>query len=979
MTRGTAPEPREPGQRRGRRLPRTPPAAGPVPPRSSVPPGTPVPPGDAARGGRAVPPRSPRPESPRAADQARRFDAGAAAAVDSPDGSLDGSAPPRRPMLRRAATPRAVPPPAPMGRKDPSFPPATSAAAAAAAAAAAGTSTTAAPGTPGGAGATGSPGSSAGSGGYAGSSTPGSAARPGSGGSGSGGPGSGASGSGSSSAGGSGAMRSGGARSGGTGRAAGSAGSAASRSQRPEASEAPVRRAGGSGGTSAPPPSRRPTSAGPRRPGRPSALAPRTPAASPPPAGPASGGSFGEPTPGMGPGPFDAPTGLHPADAFHAPDAFRSPETTGAPGAPDPRHPSDAQGPYDRSEPLAPGEAAGSPAPAWPSQGYGQADVPLVDPSPGGLPMELGGLPMESRSPSGDQPGSGSYYDPWAPHPAPDAGNDESTGAPVWGAVDAWQEAGEPVSLGEPAQPGEAAPPGDPTSGSGPAERTRRGAAAGETETETETEDSAAAGSPSTGGAPPADEAASTDAAWAGHGVAAPERTSDVLPRPSTELVPAGHLPRPGTGADRAPALTDQGPGQGLWPWQEPWADLDDLEPWEEIPLRITLSDRAAVALPGSWRIAVTSLFPYSGTTTLAGVVGLTLAGVRAEPVLAIDLYPGAATPGFVPPTSSESAEIDESRGDNLVARVGSRGTTTVADIARRRRSAAKATPDELRSLVGARRSGSVFDLDVLPVDRPVGDEETTNALVPVDEPITPAMLRSALGALGYAYPLILIDAPATAPLTPEAIRAADVILLVTLATASDLEATLADLRDPQGSLAEVGVSARERTPSGQGPGHPPHERTGPAVIAAVVSPRRGRPSPRTRTATARLARHVDGIVRVPYDPRLDPSRGTPVRIPRLRWATRRSYLRLAAETVDALAGIADADVGTPAGGEHPPFQPQFERPIRTAPVLPRNADTDHAEASGVSFGDLRHGSTPTRVSGPDRPGGQPPAGREPR
>ncbi|WP_026239998.1 MinD/ParA family ATP-binding protein [Parafrankia discariae] len=675
-----------------------------------------------------------------------------------------------------------------------------------------------------------------------------------------------------------------------------------------------------------------------------------------------SSGSFGEPTPGVGPGPYDAPA---PYD-----------------------------GPYDRSDPLTAGEAPGgpavSPATAWPPPGYGPADASPPDPSPGGLPVE-------NRSPGAGHPGGEPYYDPWAPQPpaspspAPVAEPRESAGAPAWGATDTWQQGGEPTSLGESTRPGEAVPPGGPADVDGPAEHAGHGAAAGATEMETETEVetgtgtglSAAAGlsvaaeSPVEGDTSPAGEGTPTDAAWADAGVADSGRTSTAPARPSTELVPAGHLPRPGTGSDHTPALP--GPGRGLWPWQEPWDDLDDLEPWEEIPLRITLSDRAAVALPGSWRIAVTSLFPYSGTTTLAGVVGLTLAGVRAEPVLALDLYPGAATPGFVPPTSSESDEIDESRGDNLVARVGSRGTTTVADILRQRRSAAKVTPDELRSRIGSRRAGSVFDLDVLPVNRPAGDEETTNALVPVDEPVTPAMLRSALGALGHAYPLILMDAPATAPLTPEAIRAADVILLVTLATASDLEATLADLRDPQGSLAGVGVSARERVPSGQAPGLPPHERTGPAVIAAVVSPRRGRPSPRTRTATARLARHVDGIVRVPYDPRLDPSRGTPVRIPRLRWATRRSYLRLAAETVDALAGIADADVGTPAGGEHPSFQPQFERPIRTAPVLPRNADTDHAEVSGVSFGDLRHGSTPTRVSGPDRPGGQPPAGREPR
>jgi hypothetical protein len=152
-----------------------------------------------------------------------------------------------------------------------------------------------------------------------------------------------------------------------------------------------------------------------------------------------------------------------------------------------------------------------------------------------------------------------------------------------------------------------------------------------------------------------------------------------------------------------------------------------------------------------------------------------------------------------------------------------------------------------------------------------------------------------------------------------------------------------------------------------------------PAIIAAVVSPRRGRPSPRTRTAAARLARQVDEVVRIPYDPRLDPSRRTPVRIPRLRWATRRSYLRLAAATVDALVSLADAETEATHGGEGAPAGEGSDRAIPTATEVPRTADADHAEARGVSFGDLRSGTTPTRVTGSDRPGGQPPAGKEPR
>ncbi len=470
----------------------------------------------------------------------------------------------------------------------------------------------------------------------------------------------------------------------------------------------------------------------------------------------------------------------------------------------------------------------------------------------------------------------------------------------------------------------------------------------------------------------------------------------------STEMVPGGRRRVPAlTAGDEVPAALLRPSTRRQWPGQESWASGDESEHWEEIPLRTTLSDRASSILPGSWRIAVTSLFPYSGTTTLTGVVGLTLAGVRGEPVLGIDLHPGAETPGFVPPTSADSVEIDESRGDNLVSRVGSRGLATVADIARLRGSGAGVPAEETRALISAQRAGSVYDLDVLPVDRPA-ENGTAGAgdrsLVPVDEPATPAMLHAVLGGLAHAYPLVLMDAPAAAPLTPTALRSADAVILVTLATASDLETTLADLIDPEGALAGVGVRARE--PAGRGrlePGAPDDGTadpapSGPVVIAAVVSPRRGRPSPRARNATARLARHVDGIVRVPYDPRLDPSRGTPVRIPRLRLATRRAYLRLAAETVDALAAVADSEgdaqeaeaqvtvqIEPTSTVARPTVRPPTELATPNTSTLSHTADADHGQVPGVSFGDLRPGSPPARVSEPDRPGDPSPAGREPR
>jgi len=254
-----------------------------------------------------------------------------------------------------------------------------------------------------------------------------------------------------------------------------------------------------------------------------------------------------------------------------------------------------------------------------------------------------------------------------------------------------------------------------------------------------------------------------------------------------------------------------------------------------------------------------------------------------------------------------------------------------------------------------------VRNLDVLPVVRPAGDpgDPADGAVVPTDDLVTPTALREVLGAVSHAYPLILIDAPAKAPLTPEAVHAADLVVLVTLATAADLESVLADLENPDGQLAHLGIRASEPPggPDADGPAaDAPFARTGrPAVIAAVVSPRRGRPSPRTRTAAARLASQVDGMVRIPYDPRLDPSRRTPVRIPRLRWATRRACLRLAATAVDTLIALAEAETRTmPAGPPLAPGSPRAEHAIPSASSSPQQRATDHPSTPGVSFGDLR-------------------------
>ncbi|MBL7521054.1 hypothetical protein I6A84_23930 [Frankia sp. CNm7] len=233
-------------------------------------------------------------------------------------------------------------------------------------------------------------------------------------------------------------------------------------------------------------------------------------------------------------------------------------------------------------------------------------------------------------------------------------------------------------------------------------------------------------------------------------------------------------------------------------------------------------------------------------------------------------------------PSTWPDEDPDEPRGDPLCPRVGLPGDVTVADVARRRGGG----PTGLRAMIGT--TGDEPALEVVPLRR--GDATTGGggAVVPADDTVTPGMLRSALSQLTRAYPLVLMDTPVDAPLAPTALRAADLVVVVSLAAPGDLDRTATALRDPAAPLLPVDRDGRR-----------------PPVIVAVVSPRRGRWSPRTRAAAGRLARHVDTLVRIPYENRLDPSRRAPVRIPRLRPSTRRSYLRLGVTVIEALVRLA--------------------------------------------------------------------------
>lgn len=331
--------------------------------------------------------------------------------------------------------------------------------------------------------------------------------------------------------------------------------------------------------------------------------------------------------------------------------------------------------------------------------------------------------------------------------------------------------------------------------------------------------------------------------------------------------------------------------------------DGDGFAPWDEIPLRASLADRAAADLPGSWRIGVTSAFPYSGTTTLVGILGLVLAGARGENVLAVDLRPGAWP----------DEDPDEPRGDPLCPRVGLPGDVTVTDIARRRNTA----PGALRELIGgpaARRRAP--ELDAVPISRGEGTTGSPGAMVPMDDTVTPGMLRTALGHLTRAYRLVLVDAPVHAALTPTGLRVSDLVVVVSLAAPADLDRTAAALRDPAAPLLRADARGRR-----------------PPVIVAVVSPRRGRWSPRTRAAAGRLAKHVDALVRIPYESRLDPSRRAPVRIPRLRASTRRSYLHLGVVVVERLVRLAAEESAKTAATAHGTTQGSTPETLRT-PVV---------------------------------------------
>ncbi|WP_420848623.1 MinD/ParA family ATP-binding protein, partial [Protofrankia coriariae] len=397
---------------------------------------------------------------------------------------------------------------------------------------------------------------------------------------------------------------------------------------------------------------------------------------------------------------------------------------------------------------------------------------------------------------------------------------------------------------------------------------------------------------------------------------------------------PAGH----GRRSALLPAIRGPRGGRELWPWQEPWDDATELAPWEEIPIRESLADRVAAPLEGSRRIAVTSLIGGSGRTTVTAMLGMTLAGIRAEPVVALDISGDLER---VTATGDSDAEVEF--GASLAERVGVRPSVTLSDLVadaisyRARRGGTPRPPREIRWLIGGDAVGAATPaqatagFDVLPAYRPTDAPQPAGRATPgetaapapgsavaapasdtgtqpaplvaagIPGPPTPQVLAAGLRTLEQTYPLVLVDTPLDwdSKFASITLGDADVILLVVPALPSDLAETSAAIR---GAAALRAHSTGPR----------------PAVIVAAVSVRRGRWSPQTRSAAAKLARRVDALVRIPYDTRLDdelpdhahgaarhrpgslPGGRPPIVFSRVRWRSRRAFLRLAATVIDA-------------------------------------------------------------------------------
>jgi MinD-like ATPase involved in chromosome partitioning or flagellar assembly len=273
--------------------------------------------------------------------------------------------------------------------------------------------------------------------------------------------------------------------------------------------------------------------------------------------------------------------------------------------------------------------------------------------------------------------------------------------------------------------------------------------------------------------------------------------------------------------------------------------------PWDEIPVRDSLADRAAAPVRGTWRIVVGGYGDGSGRTTVATALGMALAASRWDPVAALDPHPD--------------------RSGALARRVDVRMRHDVRDLVRARA--------RLQGLTDVRRFAAADPSTGLEVLRGLSNLGGADQLDAVQ--VAAAEFGEALAEIKRWYPISIVDcAPGWhEPVSASALPGADVCVLVTPATPEDIAAA-------DEALTALGQAG--------------HGDLVASTVAALVSPRRGRWSPQTRLAASRLAPRVGSVVRIPYDPRL--AAGAPIDYPRLRRRTRTAFLRLAVAVVEHCA-----------------------------------------------------------------------------
>ncbi|MDF4253668.1 MinD/ParA family protein [Streptomyces sp. WMMB303] len=310
--------------------------------------------------------------------------------------------------------------------------------------------------------------------------------------------------------------------------------------------------------------------------------------------------------------------------------------------------------------------------------------------------------------------------------------------------------------------------------------------------------------------------------------------------------------------------------------------------------------------LSGSHRIAVISLKGGTGKTTTAAMLGATLAGLREDPVVAVDASPEGGTLGH-----RVSREAGSKLLDLLAALPQLHG------------------PEDVRGFAGPGPDGlEVFANDVSPA---------------LSVPFGAKQYQQVVDALSRTYPIVVTDSGAS--LMQEAMRGVLTLAdqLVIVATASVDGAEVA-------SVTMDWLSAH---------GHAELARSSLVVLSSVHA--------RSRLVKAHLiaehfARRCRGVVTVPFDEHL--ATGAELDPARLRADTRRAYVDLAVLVAE---GFPSAHPGAPIAPEAPTETASTSAAALDArfsefPGVPDDAPGDAVEPGSSVLGTA---SRPPPPSGP--------------